>query len=145
MRSRKPLVMLFALLILATAGCSKPRDTGFPPPPPSPTGSETTKEFTGVIDVVDSAFDPTEVEWQVDTKLTWTQTGSAPHTVTSATGSAIKFDSNPDCAGAQLTKCLGKGDSFSFTFAKAGTYLYYCKIHGASDGKTGMVGTIVVK
>lgn len=140
MRQTKPLLMLLALLLLATAACSKARDTGFPPPPPSTTATPTEAEFAGVIEVVDSAFKPVEVEWKVNEKLEWNQTGSAPHTVTSATGSAVKFDSNPKCPG----ECLGKGDTYSFTFTKPGTYKYYCKIHGSSDGTQGMVGTIVI-
>jgi plastocyanin len=62
------------------------------------------------------------------TTVTWTNGDAIPHTATSDTG---VWDSG----------ILGPGQSFSFTFAQAGTFPYHCAIHGAAS----MSGTIVVQ
>lgn len=58
--------------------------------------------------------------------VTWTNGDDIPHTVVAKDGS---FKS----------KVLDSGDRFSFTFAKAGQFGYFCSIHPH------MTGTIVVK
>src|SRR5690349_4567756 len=60
------------------------------------------------------------------TTVTWTNGDDIPHTVVSKDG---VFKS----------KVLDTGDRFSFTFAKAGQFGYFCSIHPH------MTGTIVVK
>lgn len=60
------------------------------------------------------------------TTVTWTNADDIPHTVTSNTG-AFK------------SKVLDSGDKFSFTFAHAGQFGYFCSLHPH------MTGTIVVK
>jgi plastocyanin len=60
------------------------------------------------------------------TTVTWTNGDDIPHTVVSKDG---VFKS----------KVLDNGDRFSFTFAKAGQFGYYCSIHPH------MTGTIIVK
>jgi len=60
------------------------------------------------------------------TTVTWTNADDIPHTVTSKDG---VFKS----------KVLDTGDRFSYTFAKAGQFGYYCSLHPH------MTGTIIVK
>jgi len=60
------------------------------------------------------------------TTVTWTNGDDIPHTVVARDGS---FKS----------KVLDTGDRFSFTFAKAGQFGYYCSIHPH------MTGTVIVK
>ena len=60
------------------------------------------------------------------TTVTWTNSDDIPHTVVSKDG---VFKS----------KVLDTGDKFSFTFAKAGQFGYFCSIHPH------MTGTIIVK
>jgi plastocyanin len=60
------------------------------------------------------------------TTVTWTNADDIPHTVVSKDG---VFKS----------KVLDTGDKFSFTFAKAGQFGYFCSLHPH------MTGTIVVK
>jgi plastocyanin len=62
------------------------------------------------------------------TTVTWVNGDGIPHTSTSDTG---VWDSG----------ILSAGQSFSFTFAQAGTYPYHCAIHGVAS----MSGTIVVQ
>lgn len=79
-----------------------------------------------------SAFSPTPDTVAVGATVTWTNNDGYGHTVTSSPGSAETF--NASVAG---------GASFSHTFNTAGTYNYYCTIHGTPT--SGMRGTIVVK
>ncbi|MET7567374.1 plastocyanin/azurin family copper-binding protein [Streptomyces sp. NPDC005492] len=55
---------------------------------------------------------------KVGDTVRWTNKDSAPHTVTT-TKAPVKFDSGT----------LNQGDSWSYTFTKAGTYEYYCAVH----------------
>jgi plastocyanin len=63
---------------------------------------------------------------KIGTTVTWTNADDIPHTVVSKDG---EFKS----------KVLDTGDRFSFTFAKAGQFGYFCSLHPH------MTGTIVVK
>ena len=60
------------------------------------------------------------------TTVTWTNGDDIPHTVVS------KY-------GVFKSKVLDTGDRFSFTFAKAGQFGYFCSLHPH------MTGTIIVK
>ena len=72
-----------------------------------------------------NSFSPNPVEVKVGETVTWINDDSGRHTVTSKDGT---FDSG----------VMGKGQSFSYTFDKAGEYPYFCSPH------PGMVGTVVV-
>lgn len=98
-----------------------------------PAHAQTTAEVT----VVDSAYEPREVSIEAGGTVTWTQTGTLPHSVTADDGS---FDSHPSCGSGA---CMGPGDTFQHTFTEPGTYAYYCRIHGGPGG-AGMSGTVVV-
>jgi plastocyanin len=76
------------------------------------------------------AFAPTQLNATKGAVVTWTNEDTAPHTVTSGTpGSPSgKFDQQVDA-----------GKTFTFTFADAGTFDFFCKIH------TNMKGQVVVK
>ena len=63
---------------------------------------------------------------KVGTTIMWTNKDSAPHTVTARDGT---FKS----------AVLYEGKTFAFTFKDAGTYAYFCEIHGDS-----MSGTVTV-
>ena len=73
------------------------------------------------VTIVDFGFNPGTITVKAGTTVTWTNTG-VTHTVTSNTG---LFDSGH----------LGSGDTFTFTFSKAGTYAYHCAIHSAMKGE----------
>jgi plastocyanin len=72
-----------------------------------------------------NSFSPNPVEVKVGETVTWINDDSGRHTVTSKDD---VFDSG----------MMGKGQSFSFTFDKAGEYAYFCSPH------PGMVGIVVV-
>lgn len=105
-----------------TAPTAAPTDT------PTPTAAPTTAPTTNgnSITIANFAFAPATLTVKVGTKVTWTNNDSATHTVTALQGA---FDSGD----------LPTGQSFSFTFTKAGTYNYHCAIHAS------MTATIVVQ
>jgi plastocyanin len=64
------------------------------------------------------AYSPAALTVKVGDTVTWTNMDTAPHTVTVTSGPE-KFNSGN----------LAKGESFSYTFTKPGTYAYYCAVH----------------
>jgi plastocyanin len=73
------------------------------------------------VSVVDFAFEPGTVSVPVGATVTWTNTGSRPHTVTADDGS---FDSGR----------LDPGEQFSQTFDQPGTFSYHCGFHPEMQG-----------
>ena len=92
----------------------------------APLGAE-----TKTVSMKDFKFDPKTITVNVGDTITWTNNDTAEHTAQADDGS---FNS----------KDVGGGKSFSTTFAKAGTFGYYCKYHGGPNG-AGMAGTVVVQ
>ena len=86
-------------------------------------------------------FDPPMDNASSGTAVKWTNTTGADHTVTRCTPSACSGadgGTGPDHGPGSGT--VGPGQTYSFTFSGAGTYLYYCAVHGYAT----MHGTIVV-
>lgn len=75
------------------------------------------------VEIVGFAFKPAELKIKVGTTVTWTNKDSAPHTVTSVTGTELD---SPN---------LGTGRSYYHTFNDKGTFDYYCTIHPMMKGK----------
>lgn len=104
--------------------------------------------------IVDTNVDDSTVTVPLGATVTWTnQSNNAPHTVTfPVAGQPLPvLPGDPFTPpmggstydGSQVTNSgvLAGGQSYSLTFTKAGTYVYYCLFH---DGE-GMAGTIVVQ
>ena len=104
--------------------------------------------------IVDTNVDDSTVTIPVGATVTWTnQSNNAPHTVTfPVAGQPLpSLPGDPFAPpmggstydGTQVTNSgvLGSAQSYSLTFTKAGTYVYYCLFH---DGE-GMAGTVVVQ
>ena len=70
------------------------------------------------------SFGPTTLTIPVGTTVTWTNRDDIPHTVVSTDDPKV-FKS----------KVLDTDEKFSFTFAKAGTYPYFCSVHPKMTGK----------
>ncbi len=66
-----------------------------------------------------SRYAPDPLEVAPGTEVTFENIDPFAHTVTSAEGSTLEFDSGQ----------LGEGDTFQQTFDDAGTYEYFCEIH----------------
>lgn len=136
MSGRMRIIVAAAIVALTLGACGgrEPKSSGTPTgagtqtATSSPTGGAT--QAANEVRVVDSSFGPREITVAAGTEVIWTFVGDLPHTVTAEDGA---FDS----------KTLDKGATFKHTFSAAGTFAYYCTLHGAKGG-TGMAGTVIV-
>jgi plastocyanin len=69
------------------------------------------------------SFSPNTLTLSVGGTVTWTNHDNVPHVVSSADN---QFRKSP---------LLKTGQSFSHTFARTGTYSYFCSIHSRMTGK----------
>ena len=102
----------------------------------SASGGEATEAPSGGGNEVKAAgvkFEPGTLKVKAGTKVTWTSAPGEFHSVTSGEPS-----SGP-AAGGPLNAPVGF-TTFSYTFAKAGTYKYFCQPHAS----VGMTGEVVV-
>jgi plastocyanin len=81
---------------------------------------------TAEVKIDNFSFGPGAVTVAVGTTVTWTNRDDIPHTVVSTDG---VFKS----------KVLDTDEKFSYTFAKTGSFPYFCSIHPK------MTGTVVVQ
>ena len=88
--------------------------------------AKTPQPATAEVKVDNFSFGPGTLTVPVGTTVTWTNRDDIPHTVVS-TDKVFK------------SKVLDTDEKFSFTFAKAGTYPYFCSIHPK------MTGSVVVQ
>ena len=79
-------------------------------------GAEAPGTSSNAIDIKDFLFDPADATVKVGTKVTWTNSDAVAHNVVADDGS-FKSES------------LNKGDTFSFTPTKAGSFDYVCTFH----------------
>ena len=86
------------------------------------TGAAQSKPAAAEVKIDNFSFTPAELKVPVGTTVTWTNGDDIPHTVVS-TDRVFK------------SKVLDTGDKYSFTFAAAGTYPYFCSIHPKMTGK----------
>lgn len=105
------------MLALVAAGCGSDNESS------SSSSSGTSTPATAApgtsanaIDIKGFAFNPADASVKVGTKVTWTNSDSAPHNVVADDGS---FKS----------ETLNQGDSYSFSPTKAGTFDYVCTFH----------------
>lgn len=78
------------------------------------------------VEIVGFAYAPAELTIRAGSEVTFTNLDSFSHTATAGTGDKpmpTLFDSGR----------LPQGDSFSFAFAEAGTYAYFCVVHPAME------------
>ena len=78
------------------------------------------------LEIINYAFTPPTIRIKVGTKVTWTNRDTVKH-------NAIADD------GSFKTELVGKDESVSVTFNKAGTFPYYCGPHPS------MRGTVIVE
>ena len=88
------------------------------------------------VDVQDDVFVPTDIVISKGQTVQWTNSGAAPHTVTSNSSSGI---CHPDSTEAIKSPTMFPGETFYHTFYGAGTFPYHCELHGCP-----MKGTITV-
>jgi plastocyanin len=89
-------------------------------------GAVAAQDAANVVKIDNFTFGPKELTVAVGTTVTWTNHDDIPHTV---------VDKNTTFR----SKALDTNDSYSFTFASAGSFDYFCGLHPH------MVGKIIVK
>jgi plastocyanin len=72
------------------------------------------------VSIDNFTFAPVELKVKIGDTVTWTNHDDIPHTVVSA--------------GKFRSKTLDTDNSFSFTFATAGDYKYFCSLHPHMTG-----------
>jgi len=95
--------------------------------------TDETGKATVEVAAVDNAFEPRYTKVSKDTDVVFTNKGAVPHNVVPATkGQFVEISAADFAPGAQAT----------LKFTKAGTYAYYCSLHGTA--RLGMNGRIIV-
>ena len=89
-------------------------------------GAVAAQDATNVVTIDNFTFSPKELTVAVGTTVKWVNHYDIPHTVVEK---KTTFRS----------KALDTDDSYSFTFASAGTFDYFCALHPY------MVGKVIVK
>ena len=89
---------------------------------PSVTANDQPSAATAEVKIDNFSFGPQTLTVPVGATVTWTNRDDIPHTVVSTDG---VFKS----------KVRDTDEKFSYTFTKAGTYLYYCSVHPKMTGK----------
>ena len=84
------------------------------------------QDATNVVTIDNFTFTPPELTVAVGTTVKWVNHDDIPHLVVN-NGKAFR------------SKALDTDDSFSYTFASAGTFDYFCALHPH------MVGKVIVK
>jgi plastocyanin len=89
---------------------------------PSVTANDQPSAANAEVKIDNFSFGPETLTVPVGTTVTWTNRDDIPHTVVSTDG---VFKS----------KVRDTDEKFSYTFAQAGTYPYYCSVHPKMTGK----------
>jgi plastocyanin len=90
------------------------------------TEKATSSASANAVAIANFAFSPTTLTVKAGTTVTWTNSDSATHTVTSDNG---VFDSGS----------MANGKTYSFTFNQTGTFPYHCTFHPS------MKATVIVQ
>ena len=86
------------------------------------------------VSISNFAFMPSSITIAQGDSVTWTWAGpDTNHSVTSKSGQADSFDSDPGKTPTSLDH--PPGDTFSHTFNTPGTFSYICKVHSFMTGK----------
>jgi plastocyanin len=139
LRARVVAATVAALLIGGVAGCGSSSHTTSATTSMSGMKMSTTTSGSAqaapksaamhaTVDIVDFTFKPMSITVKVGGTVTWKQMDT--------TGHSVESSSTPPAW--KTSAVLKKGQSFSHTFAKAGTYHYLCGVHNY------MTGTVVV-
>ena len=126
-------ILIIGGIALAMNGGSDNKTTSSTATPSTSSSSNQTasnSEATAVMDVTieNYKFSPMSIKVKIGDTVTWTNNDSVHHSVIADTTSS-------DAPNGPL---IGKGETYKFTFKKAGTYTYHCGPHPY------MHGTVVV-
>ncbi len=109
------LVIVAVLLALAVLAGTRPKKATAPVPPvttPTALGPQ--------VSIAGNAFVPATLKVKAGSTVTWTNQDDYPHWP-----AANPYPTHSDLPGLNAGKKLNKGDSYSYTFDKTGTYHYH--------------------
>lgn len=124
LRRRALGLLVTGTAMLMVAGCS----------------SDDAPEATVTIDMLDNVFEPEVVRIEPGESVRFANVGLVPH-------NAIGIDrdwSTGLTAGGEADALMDPGEEAIVSFDVPGVYDYFCSLHAAADGSSGMVGTILV-
>lgn len=124
-------VFAVAVAALALSGC------GHQPTAPRGPGSRSSVSAAAVantVSITSSGFSPVTITVSAGTTVTWTNTDTVTHTV-----SSDPYPINTDLANFDSIKPLQPHQTYSFTFTKVGQWTYHDQLRPAS-----FTGTVVV-
>jgi plastocyanin len=82
------------------------------------------------VSIANFQYSPGTVTIDTGQKVTWNWAGpDKNHTVTSNSGQSESFESHPGVPTAAVSDGPA-GETFSHTFTHAGTFTYFCRVHG---------------
>lgn len=123
MNKRLLIILITILLIGGLIFFYSSRQTYAPTTPTQATTQPTTQNETAIT-INNFAFSPQELTIKIGTKVTWTNQDNVQHQIVNdPSGETFKSD------------LLSNGQSYSFTFDKAGTYMYHCSPHPSMTAK----------
>ena len=116
-----------AVVLLAACGGSSTSSGSTVPATPASSPAAGGTATTNAIVIQNFTFAPAKTTVKAGTTVTWTNNDSTPHDVTSTNGPGTSATVTSLFTSGELAQ----GKTFSFTFKKAGTYYYECKIHAS--------------
>jgi plastocyanin len=102
---------------------AEPAPTPPPAPAPATRSGKARASASASVSIGDNFYSPASVSIGVGDTVTWANNGQAQHSATADNGS---FD----------TGVFGPGVRRSNTFTQAGTFSYYCTVHGQAQSGT---------
>jgi plastocyanin len=130
MRRAVVVAVLAVCSLTGVAACSSSKPKVTPPPPPTDMRGHAAVE----IDAKSNQFTPAAVIVDVGTKITWRNDDTVAHNVEKS-ADGLDFGG---AFGADAS-AFNPGESYSFTFTKAGTFPYTCTIHTLMNGTVQVV------
>ena len=115
-------VVVIALVAIVAASGGKKTSTPATSSDSMSSSAATNAVMADKVTISNYMFAPGDIKVKVGTTVTWTNNDSVKHNVVSDDGKM------PD---GQL---IGKGETYTYTFAKAGTYKYHCSPHPYMHG-----------
>lgn len=126
--SRLAAVVGSSLALAVLAGCGSSGTTGSSPAAAHDKANTVTTKLL--------SFGPKKLTVKAGTTVTWTDSDSIGHTVTTGTftlgSNGLRTAEHPD---GLIDMPLRGGKDVSFTFEKPGRYVYYCSIHKGMSGE----------
>ncbi|MDL2341567.1 MAG: plastocyanin/azurin family copper-binding protein [Patescibacteria group bacterium] len=117
-------VIALVAIVAASSGKKNTTDTAMSGNTDSSSTSASTSNAVAAdkVTIANYMFGPADIKVKVGTTVTWTNTDSVKHNIVS--------DDNMMPDG----KLIGKGEAYTYTFTKSGTYKYHCSPHPYMHG-----------